>query len=193
MKPSYFDIPINNIIHNDLEFYVKSGYGGKRLKDWPFYRFINIWVKGEHKKAKDLWVDWLVHEFSKYKLKVKSKGGMFQGSVHQNALKYIYDNKYKYWLDPSGISKTNIKKGAKLLVDKRVEMIQSVMNKGYQVNFSDPIFAVRKGDLYMLKGGHHRASIMHILGHDKLPGVKVHSKYIWELRKWLGKIKKLLS
>ena len=72
-------------------------------------------------------------------------------------------------------------------------MIKSVMNKGYQVNLADPIFAVRKGDLYVLKGGHHRASIMHILGYDKLPGVIVYSKHIWELRKWLVKIKKLLS
>ena len=40
MKSSCFDIPIDNIIHNDLEFYVKSGYGGKHIKDWPFYCFI---------------------------------------------------------------------------------------------------------------------------------------------------------
>ena len=42
MRSSCFDIPINNIIHNDLEFYVKSGYGGKHIKDWPFYCFIKI-------------------------------------------------------------------------------------------------------------------------------------------------------
>ena len=52
-----------------------------------------MWVKGDNKQAKDLWVNWLVHEFSKYCLNTKSKGGMFQGSVHQNALKYIYNNK----------------------------------------------------------------------------------------------------
>ena len=94
---------------------------------------------------------------------------------------------------PSALSKINTKKGAKLLVDKRIEMIQSVMNKGYQVNLADPIFAVRRGGLYVLKGGHHRASIMHILGYDKLPGVIVYSKHMWELRKWLVKIKKLLN
>ena len=193
MKLSCFDVPINNIIHNDLELYVKSGYGGRHIKDWPFYHFIKMWVRGECEQAKDLWVDWLVHEFSKYHLNVKTNGGMFQGSVHQNTLNYIHNNKHEYWLDPSGISKMNIKKGAKLLVDKRIEMIRSVMNKGYQVSLADPIFAVRKGDLYVLKGGHHRASIMHILGHDKLPGVIVYTKHIWELRKWLVKIKKLLS
>jgi hypothetical protein len=193
MRSSCFDIPINNIIHNDLEFYVKSGYGGKHIKDWPFYCFIKMWVRGEYEQSQDLWVNWLVHEFSKYRLNIKSKGGMFQGSVHQNALKCIQDNKHKYWLDPSGISKINTKKGAKLLVDKRIEMIQSVMNKGYQVNLADPIFAVRRGGLYVLKGGHHRASIMHILGYDKLPGVIVYSKLLWECRKWLVKIKKFLK
>ena len=193
MKFSRFDIPINDIIHNDLEIYLKSGYGGKHIKDWPFYRFIKMWVKGECEQAEELWVDWLVCEFSKYSLNIKSKGGMFQGSVHKNALNFVQDNKHDYWLDPSGISDMDIKKGAKLLVDKRTEMIQSVMDKGYQFSLADPIFAVRKGKLYVLKGGHHRASVMQILGHNKLPGVIVYSKYIWELRKWLVKIKKLLK
>ena len=110
MKPSCCDISLNNIIHNDLELYVKSGYGDKHINAWPFYRFIKMWVGGECEQAQDLWVDWLVHEFSKYSLNVKTKGGMFQGSVHKNALNFIHDNKYEYWLDPSGISKMNIKR-----------------------------------------------------------------------------------
>ena len=187
------DIPIKKIIHNDLEFYIKSGYGGRHVEDWPFYNFIKMWVKEDSKQAKDLWVNWLVHEFSKYCLNTKSKGGMFQGSVHQYALQYIHDNKQKYWRDPSEISTPNIKKGANLLVDKRIEMIQSVIKNGYQINYSDPIFAIRKGGLYVLKGGHHRATILHVLGYDKLPGVIVHSKIIWELRKWTVKIRNLIS
>ena len=118
---------------------------------------------------------------------------MFQGSVHQYALQYIHDNKQKYWRDPSEISTPNIKKGANLLVDKRIEMIQSVIKNGYQINYSDPIFAIRKGGLYVLKGGHHRATILHVLGYDKLPGVIVHSEIIWELRKWTARIRNFIS
>ena len=66
MKSLCYEIPIKKIIHNDLELYVKSGYGGKHVEHWPFYNYIKMWVKGESEQAKDLWVDWLVHEFSKY-------------------------------------------------------------------------------------------------------------------------------
>jgi len=193
MKLFSSDILINDVIHNDLEFYVKSNYGGKHIKKWPFYHFIKMWVSGDCEQARNMWIDWLVDEFCKYCLDVKSKGGMYQGSVHRYALDYIQENKHKYWLDPTLISKMQIKQGAALLVDRRIEMIRSVTSKGFQVDLADPIFAVRKRSLYVLKGGHHRVAIMHILGYDKLPGVIVYSKPLWEFRKWLVKMKKLLS
>ena len=184
---------INDIVHNDLMFYVKSGYGGKNIKKWPFYHFIKMWVGGDCDQARDLWIDWLVSEFYKYCIEEKSKGGMYQGSVHRYALNYIDENKHKYWLNPSLISKMSMKQGAALLVDRRIELIRSIMNKGYLVDLADPIFAVRKSTLYVLKGGHHRAAIMHVLGHNNLPGVMIYSKPLWEFRKWLVKIKKLLG
>ena len=187
------DIVIDDIVHNDLMFYVKSDYGGKKIKKWPFYHFIKMWVGGDCDQARDLWIDWLVSEFNKYCIEVKSKGGMYQGSVHRYALNYIDENKHKYWLDPSLISKMSMKQGAALLVDRRIELIRSIMNKGYLVDLADPIFAVRKSNLYVLKGGHHRAAIMHVLGHNNLPGVMIYSKPLWEFRKWLVKIKKLLG
>ena len=118
---------------------------------------------------------------------------MYQGSVHRYALNYIDENKHKYWVDALLINKISIKRGAALLVDRRIELIRSIINKGYLFQLADPIFAVRKGNLYVLKGGHHRAAIMHVIGYDSLPGVKIYSKPIWEFRKWLVKIKKLLS
>ena len=187
------DIVIDDIVHNDLMFYVKSDYGGKKIKKWPFYHFIKMWVGGDCDQARDLWIDWLVSEFNKYCIEVKSKGGMYQGSVHRYALNYIDENKHKYWLDPSLISKMSMKQGAALLVDRRIELIRSIMNKGYLVDLADPIYAVRKSNLYVLKGGHHRAAIMHVLGHNNLPGVMIYSKPLWEFRKWLVKIKKLLG
>jgi len=176
-----------------LELYIESGYGGKRIKDWPFYNFIKLWINGKHEKSKKLWVRWLVGEFSKYCLNLKSKGGMFQGSVHKYALISISKNKNKFWSKPSELRKINIINGAKILVDRRIEIIKSIVNKGYKVSVKDPIIAVRKGNTFVLKGGHHRASIMHILGHDKLPKVIVYSKIMWELRQCLVKIKKFLN
>lgn len=184
---------LNSILHNDLKYYNESGYGGEHIEKWPFYKFIKLWVSGNCEQARNLWIEWLVSEFNKYCNKAKSKGGMYQGSVHRYSLNFLNNNKNEYWIDALSINKTNIKKGAAVLVDKRIELIKSVINKGYSIQLADPIFAVRKGNRYVLKGGHHRAAIMHVIGHESLPGVIIYSKTIWELKKWLVKIKKLSS
>ena len=184
---------LDNVIHNNLFYYNKSGYGGKQIKRWPFYNFIKIWVEGNHDQARDLWIDWLVSEFNKYCKEEKSNGGMYQGSMHRYTLNYINKNKYKYWHNPSLIGTTSIKLGATLLVDKRIKLIKSIIKNGYHAKLNDPVIAVRKKNFYELKGGHHRAAIMYALKQDKLPRVKIYSKQIWEIRKWLIKIKKFLN
>ena len=193
MKLLQYDIPLNVIFHNDLECYVKSKYGGKDIKIWPFYNFIKIWIEGNREQARNLWINWLVEEFTKYCLDIKSKGGMYQGSVHQYAVEHVSENKDEKWLNPILISKINIKEGATFLVDKRIQMINSILNKGYQINTDDPIIAVKIKDRYVLKGGHHRATVLYILGYEKLPGVIVYSKPLWEFRKWVVKLKKFIK
>ena len=192
MRFFYSNLRIDDIIHNDLECYLQSGYGGEKIIKWPFYFFIEKWINGNPEKARNLWVNWLVNEFNKYCLEVKSKGGMYQGSVHRYAVNFVHENKNESWLNPSLLNEIFIKQGAETLVDRRIEMIRSIINKGYQNNLNDPIIAVRVKNIYMLKGGHHRATVMHILGYEKLPEVKIYSKPLWELREWLIKIKKYL-
>ena len=117
MNLHHSSIVLNDILHNDLKFYNESGYGGKNINKWPFYQFIKMWVNGNCKQARDLWIEWLIIEFKKYCTKVKSKGGMYQGSVHRYALNYINENKNKYWVDALLVNEINVKKGAALLVD----------------------------------------------------------------------------
>ena len=193
MRSLNYDIPINFIKHNDLECYVKSKYGGKKIKKWPFYKFIKMWIKGNCEQARNLWINWLVEEFIKHCLDLKSKGGMYQGSVHQYAIDHIHKNKNEFWLNPTLLSKKNIKQGATVLVDRRIKLINSIVNKGYQINMDDPIIAVKIYNRYVLKGGHHRATVVYNLGYKKLPGVIVYSKLLWQCRKWLVKIKKFLK
>lgn len=192
MKLLQSDILLKNIVHNDLECYNKSGYGNTNITNWPFYKFIKVFMEGDSETAQRLWVEWLVDEFYKYCLDVKSKGGMYQGSVHQYAVDSISEKKEKFWLNPSLIDNKSIRKGAQLLVNRRIRMIQSILKTGYQVRFADQIFAVKKGEAYVLKGGHHRAVILHIIGQKKLQGVVVYSKFLWSLKTWLMKIKKFL-
>ena len=193
MKFLNFNLKLSEIVHNNLECYVQSGYGGEYIKNWPFYIFIKNWIEGDYKNSRNMWIDWLVNEFFKYNLKEKSKGGMYQGSVHSYSLNFVNDNKEKYWNNPSLLSENCVKQGAAMLVDRRIEMIRSIKDKGYQINLSDPILAVDIDGKYVLKGGHHRAAVMHVLGYEKLPKVIVYSKLLWECRKWIIKIKKYLN
>jgi hypothetical protein len=193
MKLLLSDISTNLIIHNDLEHYVESGYGGKDIKKWPFYRFIKIWINGNYEQAHSLWVNWLVDEFFKHCLKAKSKGGMYHGSVHRLAIENMQKNKNECWLNPYLLNRANVKQGASALVNRRTQLIDSIMNKGYQIDMDDPIIAVKNNGMYVLKGGHHRAAVVYILGYKKLPGVIVYSKPLWECRKWLIKIKRYLK
>ena len=193
MKLLQSDISTKLIIHNDLDHYVESGYGGKNIKKWPFYKFIKIWLDGNYDQANNLWVNWLVDEFFKYCNEPKSKGGMYQGSVHRFAIEKLQKNKNECWLDPSLLNRTDVQLGASVLVRKRIQLIDSIINKGYQINIDDSIIAVKMNGLYVLKGGHHRAAVVYILGYKKLPGVIVYSKPLWEFRKWLIKIKKYLK
>ena len=192
MKLLHSDISTKAIIHNDLACYVKSRYGGREIKKWPFYKFIKMWVNGNTKQASNLWVNWLVDEFFRHCSTAKSKGGMYQGSVHRYAVEHEHKYKNDCWLDPSLLDKTNIKLGALTLVNKRIKLIRSIINKGYQINMDDPIIAVKIKGKYVLKGGHHRAAVVYILGYEKLPGIIVYSKLLWECRKWLAKIKRYL-
>ena len=193
MKFSYSSIRIADLIHNDLECYIQSGYGGENIIKWPFYSFIKKWINGNHESAKNLWVEWLVNEFTRYCLEEKSKGGMYQGSVHRYSVSFLDENKNESWVNPSLLNKKFVHKGAKKLVDRRIEMVRSIIDKGYQNNLNDPIIAVKTKNKYMLKGGHHRATVMYILGYEKLPEIKIYSKSLWELREWLVKIKKYLK
>ena len=187
------DISINKILHNDLLYYEKSGYGRKHIQEWPFYNFIKMWINGDCEYARNQWIAWLVEEFKKYCHFAKSKGGMYQGSVHRNAIKNIDHNKNKFWVEPSLIDDINITHGATLLVDERINLINSIINSGYKLELASPIFAVKKKGFYILKGGHHRAAIMYALGHEVLNGVTKYSTILWKLRIWIFKIKKFIS
>ena len=189
----YSNLLITDIVHNDLECYVESEYGGKKIKKWPFYTFIKEWIDGNYEQARNLWIEWLVNEFSRYCLEIKSKGGMYQGSVHRYAIDCANENKDEFWLNPNLLSKKFVIQGASMLVDRRIELIRSIRDKGYQINLNDPILAVKIKDYYVFKGGHHRVAIMSVLGYRNLPGVIVYPKPLWECRKWLMKIKKYLK
>ena len=47
------NISFNSIIHNSKESYKKSNYGGKKIIEWPFYNFLNIYIYDSEKIAEN--------------------------------------------------------------------------------------------------------------------------------------------
>lgn len=193
LKFSKTNILLEKVLHNNLKFYVKSGYGGQIITKWPFYYFIKLWIDGDKDKAKNLWIKWLVDEFYSFSLQKKDQGGMFKGSVHLYALDLIKNNKNKYILNPTLIERELVIKGASILVNKRFEMVSSVLKEGYKPNPSDPIVALKKDNMYILKSGHHRAAILHLIDYKILPDVIIYPNTLWEAKRWLTKIKRKMK
>jgi hypothetical protein len=158
---------------------------------------MKIWLDGNKDEARNSWINWLVDEFYNFSLQTKDKGGMFKGSVHLYAVNLIESNRNEYLLNPKLIKRDYVIKGASILVDKRFEMMSSILKDGYKSNLSDPIVALKRDNMYILKSGHHRAALLHIIDNKILPDVIVYPKIFWEIKRWLTKvkrkIKKLLS
>ena len=188
------DLCLKQVLHNDLEAYVSSGYGGKPIAEWPFYRFISMWIGGRAAEAENLWVDWLLGEFARYGSVSKRRGGMYQGSVHRNACNYSDgDNVVLTWCNPQALDRTALCHGAQELVERRIQMIDSMKNNGWKGDLSDRICAVRASQgRYVLKGGHHRAATLYALGYSVLPTVYVYSRLGWRLLGWVKAVKKFV-
>ena len=80
-------VKLNKILHNDHKTYVLEKYGRKKIVYWPFYYFIRLYLSGNCHDAKEMWINWLVNQFNKYKHVKKKYGGMLGGSVHREAAK----------------------------------------------------------------------------------------------------------
>ena len=188
------DLSLEEVLHNDLEAYVTSGYGGKAISEWPFYGFISMWIGGRAAEAENLWVDWLLSEFDYYGSVRKSRGGMYQGSVHRYAINYSGgDNCNLKWCKPDALDRTALYHGAHKLVERRVQMVDSIKNYGWKEMLSDSICAVEvRPGRYVLKGGHHRAATLYALGYRVLPNVYVYSGFGWELLGWMKAVKRFV-
>lgn len=165
------NVQLTKILHDDKYLYVSEGYGGKNIEHWPFFLFILQYLNGEEEKAKALWVEWLIDQYTKYGSLEKKLGGMNGGSVQVYALEFAKCS------SSSSLSDADIRHGAHVLVERRFEMIRSIRNEGFNTKKSGRLTAlgvVRNKEIhYVLKGGHHRAATLFALGYTTLPNVRV--------------------
>ena len=188
------DVELSRLLHDDKSLYVREGYGGKGIDYWPFFQFICQYLDGEEEKAKELWVEWLIGQYSKYGSLDKTLGGMSGGSVQVYALNFAGCK------SPSSLNDSDIRHGAHMLVERRIEMIRSIRDEGFDVKKSGCETALKvtqnKNVYYVLKGGHHRAATLFALGYMTFPNVRTLKPVSYKVlrfgRKIVNLIKRLL-
>jgi hypothetical protein len=58
---------------------------------------------------------------------------------------------------------------------QRLALLESIARDGYHPERGKTILGVRRGEEVWLRGGHHRAAALSVLGHERLPGVALFS------------------
>lgn len=174
MSSKTVSVSIDDLRHNDLEIYIKEGYGGKHISYFPPYAFFNLYLNGQKDEAIRQFKSWYRDQFEKYHNVPKLVGGMKFGSLYtlvetkhreegiilNPMLTNLDINIYEFCLEQR--------------VLQRFELLENIKTNGYRKN-NDAIFAIEKDGFFYLKGGHHRCAIMFLLGYKQLP-VKVMRK-----------------
>jgi hypothetical protein len=176
-----------DIVHNERSAYIRAGYGARPISEWPFYKFILLYIRGFEEQSVKEWTDWLVGQFHEFKTTPKSEGGMFRGSVHRFASQRSCIDTLKVLESPALLTEEDVIYGVQVLIRQRLDVIDSIRVNGYCPGKSDKIFAVKKGDKIVFQGGHHRAAALYALNYKRVPQVFVYPKYLWRIRKWLKK------
>jgi len=193
-KESSQKVLLDSLLHNNLFAYMKEGYGARPIEEWPFYRFISIYLSGEKERAIEKWVEWLFEQFEKYRFIDKKKGGMLRGSVHRLAIDSGSCRNPECFLNPGLLTIDAIRAGALKLVQQRLLMVESIKNKGYQVTLSGKVMGVwNKNKKIVLKSGHHRAATLKGLGYKEMPELHVYSPLEYNCRTLLDRFKSALS
>ena len=165
------NVELSKLLHDDRSAYVLEGYGGKGIAQWPFFYFIRQFFDDDEVKAKNRWVDWLIDQHSKYGSFEKKNGGMYGGSVQKYALDIAGCQ------SPADLTDADIKHGAISLVERRIAMMRSIRDEGFNAKKNGRVIALKvlrdKKIYYVMKGGHHRAAVLFALGYASFPNVLV--------------------
>lgn len=166
------DVPIENVMFSNQKCYVMEGFGGMPLHLSPIFSFYEEYINGNEQKAFERFSKWYSSLISKYFTVSKKQGGMYQGSLYKLIQQNHENNNIQFnEIDDGNPNLINI--SIEQQVRERFALAESIIRDGYDLNSSDPIVALKRGSDFILLNGHHRASILAVLGEDILPQVYV--------------------
>ena len=165
-------VPISKIYYSRKKCYVNEGFGGQQIILSPIYRFFKEYIHGDKQMAIEAFCDWYRDQFNKYHNVSKKFGGMYMGSLYR----LVIENHRKAHQEFSNVKEANleiVEISIRQRVAQRFALADQIIEEAYEVNFSDPITAIKKKGKYFLQGGHHRVCILAAMGEKFIPKVYI--------------------
>ncbi len=166
-------IDIDNIrCQKNKSFSNFCGFGGKHIEFFPPYKFFKEYLK-QPKVGIDQFASWYYKIFVIYaSWKIpKIQGGMLKGSLYRT-VKFTFDKRGLKINKNTLIEKKNL---VESLIKKRIkhyfDIFESIRKDGFIVT-SQRLMAIKKNNLYYLLNGHHRVSMLAVLGYKKVEILK---------------------
>ncbi len=157
-------LPIDHIRCQESAFAEHQGFCGKTINHFPPCKFFQLHLDNPHEAHRSFtnWLHYCLVVLETWKME-RTDGGWKDGSL----IEIIKDVHKENGIDLQTFDAARddlIYKGIQRKVDYYFQVLRSIQTKGYHIAVNPPITCYQKDGLYYLRGGHHRVSILHVLG-----------------------------
>ena len=175
------EVPLEDVRHNDTPVYVREGHGGQAIAAWPIYAFFKAYSEGLQDVARGEFARWYRDRLLKYMDVPGELGGMYKGSLYR----LIEASHSASGAELNGSLQNAREEIVAKCIEQRVEqsfsLVDAIRRDGYLLERAGRVIAVRQRRGIYLKGGHHRAAILKVLGYETFPGLVVLPKALFGL------------
>ena len=165
-------VPIYQIRSEIKEVSISEGWGGKQIQYFPIYKFYELYLSGNKKKAKEDMTAWYYNRFVVNKLYLVSKkqGGMLKGSLYKLVVREHDKQGIIINDELSNARDEIINDSIEKKVEQRFALLESIHNNGfYKTN--KPLILHKENNLYYILSGHHRITSMAACGYKKVEAI----------------------
>jgi hypothetical protein len=175
LRPERLTLPLSALRCNDKPIARQQGYGGQPIESFPVYGFFRLYLErpeAAYAAFHGWYREWFVERQGWRH--PKSEGGLAGGSL-QRAVEGAHYQRHRTLLASPGAAEAEVVERA---IDERVRhyfaVLESIRDAGFDADRKPPVLAVRAGDFYFLRNGHHRCAALAALGHRSVTLSVVH-------------------
>ena len=169
-------IDLGEIVCQRTQVSDSEGWGGGPIEAFPPFRFFLAYHRGEHAKAERDFSEWYYERFvdKKYALLPKAYGGMVNGPIFNEltridpAAMAALSRGRLHELDPEVVWMA-----IRICVHQRFKLYISISKEGFIPDRGDCVLATITAGRLELQRGHHRVSILKVLGYRSAPMILI--------------------